>query len=70
MDIRKTNIVWLIQLTSIIWIVNSIVCVKSFENLMKVNSINAPSKLSNCKAKLDDNTIIDLTSLDNANNPR
>ena len=33
-------------------------------------NLNAPSKLSNCKAKLDDGSIIDLTSLDDVNNPK
>ena len=40
-----------------------------FPNLGNLN-INAPTKLSNCKARLDDNSIVDLTSLDNPQNPR
>ena len=30
----------------------------------------APKKLSNCKAELDDQSIIDLSSLNNKNSPR
>ena len=33
-------------------------------------NISVPTKLSNCKARLDDNSIVDLTSLDNPQNPR
>jgi hypothetical protein len=33
-------------------------------------SLYTPEKLSNCKAKLDDGSIVDLTSQDKANNPR
>ena len=39
------------------------------EALMSAN-LNAPQKLSNCKAKLDDGSIVDLTSQDNASKPR
>ena len=38
--------------------------------IKEVNNIGAPTKLSNCKAKLDDGSIIDLTSLDNVNSPK
>ena len=38
-------------------------------NLTK-SGLKVPNKLTNCKAELDDKTIIDLTSLDNAKNPR
>ena len=42
------------------------------ENYLKLNKngLKAPTKLSNCKAELDDKSIIDLTSLDNSSNPR
>jgi hypothetical protein len=42
------------------------------EALMSANkfSLNSPQKLSNCKAKLDDGSIVDLTSQDNASKPR
>jgi len=45
---------------------------KSVSNLkmQSKNGLKAPTKLSNCKAMLDDNSIIDLTSLDNPKNPR
>jgi hypothetical protein len=33
-------------------------------------SLNSPQKLSNCKAKLDDGSIVDLTSQDKPNSPR
>jgi len=32
--------------------------------------LNAPQKLSNCKAKLDDGSIVDLTSQDKSSTPR
>lgn len=32
--------------------------------------LSAPTKLGNCKARLDDKSIIDLTSLDDVKNPR
>ena len=32
--------------------------------------INAPEKITNCKAKLDDGSIVDLTSQDKASSPR
>jgi hypothetical protein len=35
-----------------------------------VNLVNGIKKLSNCKVKLDDGSIIDLSSKDNAANPR
>ena len=38
--------------------------------LVDNTGLNAPTKLSNCKAQLDDNSIIDLSSLNNKNNPR
>jgi hypothetical protein len=38
-----------------------------FESIYNSEAIN---KLSNCKVELDDGSIIDLTSLDNANSPR
>jgi hypothetical protein len=37
---------------------------------LMINATLAVTKLSNCKAQLDDGKIIDLTSLDNANSPR
>ena len=40
------------------------ICVQSKSTLKK------PTKLSNCKAQLDDGSIVDLTSLDNAASPR
>ena len=33
-------------------------------------NVRAPTKLSNCKAQLDDGSIIDLSSLDNVNDPK
>jgi hypothetical protein len=33
-------------------------------------SFYTPQKLSNCKAKLDDGSIVDLTSQDKPNSPR
>ena len=32
--------------------------------------LNAPQKLTNCKAKLDDGSVVDLTSQDKASSPR
>ena len=39
-------------------------------NLFAGSKLAKPKKLSNCKAQLDDGTIVDLTSLDNAASPR
>jgi hypothetical protein len=41
-------------------------------NAGKSNDFNLskPTKITNCKAELDDKTIIDLSSLNNKNNPR
>jgi len=41
-------------------------------NARKPNNFNLskPTKITNCKAELDDKTIIDLSSLNNKNNPR
>jgi hypothetical protein len=33
-------------------------------------NLSKPTKITNCKAELDDKTIIDLSSLNNKNNPR
>ena len=35
-----------------------------------MNATLALTKLTNCKAILDDGRVVDLTSLDNPNNPR
>ncbi len=43
------------------------ICVHSKSDL---KNLKKPKKLSNCKAQLDDGSIIDLTSLDNAGSPR
>ncbi len=32
--------------------------------------LNAPQKITNCKAKLDDGSIVDLTSQDKPSSPR
>ena len=45
-------------------VINSINC------FMKNVNIKAPKKLSNCKAQLDDGRIIDLSSLDNSQQPK
>ena len=42
----------------------------SFVDLIDYKNLKKPTKLSNCKAELDDKTIIDLSSLNNKNNPR
>jgi hypothetical protein len=41
-------------------------------NARKSNNFNLskPTKITNCKAELDDKTIIDLSSLNNKNKPR
>ena len=56
--------------TSLIFLLKLINEVTSLNNLTHFNGLYAPTKLSNCKAKLDDGSIIDLTSQDNPNNPR
>ncbi len=45
---------------------------KSTNKKIKLESYQykTPAKLSNCKAMLDDNSIIDLTLLDNPTKPR
>lgn len=51
-------------------------CILVFLIAFQVLIINAeskltkPTKLSSCKAQLDDGSIVDLTSLDNAGSPR
>ena len=42
----------------------------SMANNSDYKELNGPNKLSNCKAQLDDQSIIDLSSLNNKNNPR
>jgi hypothetical protein len=41
-------------------------------NARQFNNFNLskPTKITNCKAELDDKTIIDLSSLNNKNKPR
>ena len=39
-------------------------------NSSKIFTLKAPEKLSNCKAKLDDGSIVDLTSQDKSSSPR
>ena len=49
----------------------SILLVKEGELRLNVpTNLTKPTKLGNCKVRLDDNSIIDLTSLDDAKNPR
>ena len=38
--------------------------------IKEIKSLGVPSKISNCKAKLDDGSTIDLTYLDNVNSPK
>ena len=56
---------------------NSILILIAFQILLIINTnlfveskLTKPTKLSSCKAQLDDGSIIDLTSLDNAASPR
>ena len=59
------NFLPMLKLCIAIFLINQSYATNVFENIL-----TNPTKLSNCKAQLDDNSIIDLTSLDNADAPR
>ena len=52
-----------------ILILISIFCLNTNGNLGSLN-LSKPKKISNCEAELDDKTIVDLSSLNNKNNPK
>ena len=62
----------LLKLSLLIFFINFTNALDTKILLKNLNNQNltAPTKLSNCKARLDDNSIIDLTSLDNPKSPR